>query len=51
MGPHACNQMEKQCLALKIAHFEKEIKEVYSHIRTVLDSLPKLNNEQENLSE
>ncbi|XP_046451625.1 structural maintenance of chromosomes protein 4-like [Daphnia pulex] len=44
-------QMEKQCLALKIAHFEKEIKEVYSHVRTVLDSLPKLNNEQENLTE
>lgn len=43
--------MEKQCLTLKIGHFEKEIKEVYGHVRTVVEGLPKLNDQQERLSE
>ncbi|XP_045030084.1 centrosomal protein of 63 kDa [Daphnia magna] len=44
-------QMEKQCLTLKIGHFEKEIKEVYGHVRTVVEGLPKLHDQQESLAE
>ncbi|KAI9554461.1 hypothetical protein GHT06_019734 [Daphnia sinensis] len=44
-------QMEKQCLTLKSSHFEKEIKEVYGHVRTVVNGLPKLHSQLESLAE
>ena len=38
-------------MKLKVAHFEKEINEIFGHVRNVMDSLPKINKQQESLSE
>ncbi len=43
--------MEKQCQALKVSHFEKEIKEIADHGQIMGGSLNKINIQQNNIIE